>query len=134
MNIIPFEPAHVGMMRIQPGQCPDVDPSTMAADFGTAWTAMVEGRPIGCAGLLQMWPGRAYAWALLAEDAGPHMLALTRAIRFRLAESGFRRIEMAVDAEFLPGVRWAVMLGFELEARARKYMPNGRDAWIFVRV
>lgn len=95
---------------------------------------MVNGLPICCGGLIPIWAGRAYAWALLDIDAGPHMLALTRGIRSLFDATEWRRIEMAVDSEFEAGARWARLLGFHLEHRASKYLPNGNDADIFVRV
>lgn len=132
MMIVPFESDHVQMMDVQAAQRGEIDFSRL--DRKEAWTAVVDGRPICCAGLQEMWPGRAYAWALLAHDAGRYMVRLTRAIRSRLDCARFQRVEMAVAAHFAPGVRWARMLGFEMECKARKYMPDGGDAWIFVRV
>jgi len=81
-----------------------------------------------------MWEGRGYCWALLDRDAGPLMLPLTRAIRSLLAASALRRIEMAVDADFEAGRRWAELLGFKPEYKARSYFPDGRDAWLYARV
>lgn len=95
---------------------------------------MEDGQPLVCAGLVEVWHGRAYAWALLGRCAGPRMLAITRAIRARLASAPFRRIEMAVDAGFEAGCRWPALLGFERESLARAYLPNGRDALIFAMV
>lgn len=125
-------------MRVQQRQLVEefTEPDSMAAPFGDAWTAMVDGRPIGSAGVVEAWTGRAYAWALLAEDAGPHMLAITRAIRCFLARSPYRRIEMAVSAGFDAGQRWAELLGFTLETPTamRAYLPNGGDAWLYARI
>lgn len=129
MNLIPFESHHLGLIRPQAAQSP-MD----GAPRGDAWTAVHDGLPLCCGGLVEMWPGRAYAWALLDEDAGRIMLPLTRSIRSLLDRAQYRRIEMAVDAGFEAGLRWAVLLGFEPEALARRYMPHGGDAWVYVRV
>jgi hypothetical protein len=134
MNIVPFVPAHVGAMIVQPAQAGDIDAESLSSPYGMAWTAMDGEQPIACAGLVEVWSGRAYAWALLSADAGRHMVSITRAIRYRLDTAKFNRIELAVAAGFAPGVRFARLLGFELEAKARRYMPNGGDAFIFVRV
>lgn len=82
-----------------------------------------------------MWRGRAYAWALLAEDAGPHLLALTREIRSLISKTPFARIEMAVDADFPEARRWAVMLGFKLETPEpmAHYFTSGRAAYLYAR-
>lgn len=73
----------------------------------------------------------AYSWAVLGEDAGPHMRSLTRAIRFQLDASPFARIEMWVDKGFAPARRWAELLGYQL--RCDGQLPDGRDAWIYAR-
>ena len=117
-------------------QAHEVTADALAGAYGTAWSAFVDGVPIACAGVVEVWAGRAYAWALLADRAGPHLLWLTREIRFRLDSLALRRVEMAVDAGFGAGARWARMLGFVCETPepARCYLPNGRDAWLFARV
>lgn len=130
MHLIAFELHHLSLIRPQEAQQEPMN----AMPTGAAWTAVHDGLPLCCGGLVEMWPGRAYAWALLDRDVGPHMLKLTRDIRAVLASSGFRRIEMAVDAGFEPGERWARLLGFVPEVLARRYMPHGGDAWIYVRI
>lgn len=133
VEVIPFERHHARLIVPQPAQESEAALQVQAPE-GPAWTAVVDGLPVACAGFVPVWVGRAYAWALLGADVGPHLLAVTRAIRCRLACSGFRRVEMAVDCEFANGRQWARMLGFKCEGLARAYLPNGRDAWIYARV
>lgn len=137
MRIITFAPHHLDDMDIQPAQRMTAESLKEAkgAEFGRAWTAIVDGRPVACAGLITIWPGRAYAWAVLSAQAGRWMYAITRAIRERLQSDPHERIEMAVDADFAAGQRWAMMLGFECETPAplRKYI-QGRDAYLYARI
>lgn len=135
--MVEFRPVHLARMRAQIAQRDELEhPEAMTGAFGYAWTALDDGEPMACAGVVEVWQGRAYAWALLSEHAGRHMLALTREIRFRLARLPFRRVEMAVDAGFDAGARWARMLGFRLETPEpmRGYLPHGHDAFLFARV
>lgn len=137
MILIPFEPGHLRAMSPQAAQLGDVHAQQPDVDLGDAWTGVSEGGVLlGCAGLVQMWPGRSHAWALLSVDAAAHMLAITREIRSRLAATPSRRIEMTADAEFPEAQRWAVMLGFTLETPTpmRAYLPGGRDAYLYARV
>lgn len=129
MQLIPIEPHHLALIRPQAAQQPmhELPP-------GDGWTVVHDGLPLCCGGLVEVWTGRAYAWAYLDRDCGPHLLGMTRVIRSLLDRSGFRRIEMAVDADFEAGCRWARLLGFKHENLAAKYMPHGGDAHIFVRV
>ena len=115
---------------------PDMYAQALAAPTGGAKAALVDGVPIAAAGVLELWPGRGHAWALLSVHAGPHLGAITRAIRRQLEALPLRRIEMAVDAQFPEAVRWAYMLGFECETPEpmRNYLPNGGACYLFARV
>lgn len=134
IDIRPFMPGDLQGFRPQRHQVAEFafDSSTPA---GLAWTALVGARPICCAGLTECWPGRAYAWALLSVDSSPHLLGLTREIRSRIDATPFDRIEMAVDADFIAGRRWAVLLGFKLETPEpmAKFLPSGRAAYLYAR-
>lgn len=134
MIFVDLEEHHLSLIRPQQAQQHEVAYEGVKKPPGQGWTAVVDGLPICCGGLIRAWEGRAYAWALLDQDAGPHMVPLTRGIRSLLDRAGWRRIEMAVDAEFPEGARWARLLGFRHEVRARKFLANGNDADIFVRL
>ncbi|MBP7622441.1 MAG: hypothetical protein KA763_00605 [Xanthomonadales bacterium] len=103
-------------------------------DVGNGYTAMVDGRPIACAGLAEQWEGRALAWALIGADAGPYFTGIVRGMRRALDMTPWRRIEAQVDAEFVEGLRLAHMLGFEVESKMRAFTSAGRDAFMFVRI
>jgi hypothetical protein len=135
LEVVDFHVAHVAQMQVQRAQRAWLAQG-LEALVGRAWTVMVDQRPICCAGVVEMWAGRGYLWALLAQDAGPHMLRLTRAIRARLDGLGFKRLEMAVAAGFSASARWARLLGFECETPVpmRAYAPDGTDCYLYARV
>lgn len=126
-------PGDLAGFRPQAQQAAEFDPRLVPD--GQSWTALVAARPICCGGLVEMWPGRAYAWTVLSEDAAPHLLALTRGIRSLLDAAPFARVEMAVVADFKEGRRWAQLLGFVCETPSpmRNYFPDGRDAYLYAR-
>jgi len=134
LTLVSFQRAHLGAFRPQGAQLCEAAFADGAV-FGDAWTAMVGDQVLGCGGLIPHGRERAYAWALLADDAGARMLALTRAVRGHLAGASFARIEMAVDVSFAAGARWAELLGFERETLRplRHYLPGGRSAWLYAR-
>lgn len=134
MIVVSLEAEHLRQIRPQAAQVGEAELQRDLMPVGQAWAAIVDKRAVACAGLVEIWQDRAYAWALLDRGAGRHMLAITRAIRSRLAEATWRRVEMAVDAEFAPGCRFAELLGFERECRAAAYFPNGHDAFVYVRM
>lgn len=139
MEIVPFEGKHLHEMRLQQAQemfYAKFSPHYARAleDAGNGWTALVDGRPVCCAGLVEQWEGRALAWCLMAEDSGAYFVRLVRAIRRALDMAHWRRVEANVDAEFVQGIRLANMLGFEVESKMQKFTPEGRDAFMYVRI
>lgn len=103
---------------------------------GDSYCVLLDGKPIAAGGLVELWKGRAHAWALLGKEAKDHLLPITRAIRKHLARVPYKRVEMAVDAGFPQAIHWAFMLGFECETPEpmRAYSPEGRACYLFARV
>lgn len=135
VRLVEFQQHHRDALLVQDRQCHELKDAP-SRPIGQAWAALVGDHPICIGGLYEIWRGRAYAWALLGRDAGPHMVSLTRAIRFQLDAAPFARIEMVVEKDFRAAARWAVMLGYELETPTplRCFLPSGRDAWIYSRI
>jgi len=136
IEFVPFTPAHLLALRLQAAQA-DLQPLLGQPEYGAAlagadtWTGLVDGRVVGCAGVLPQWPGRAIAWALLTRDlTARHFLRVhlkvLRVLR-GAQDRGVRRIETTVDAGFDAGHRWARLLGFRPEGLMRAYSPDGRD-------
>lgn len=140
MHIIPFQADHVLQLHLQKMQASKFDEINvpeygMALEkCGGSYTAIVDGRPIACAGIVEQWAHRGLAWALLGEESGQHFVAITRAVKRMLAIAHYHRIEMHVNAEFPQAMRWAEMLGFEVESKMALFTPEGADAFMYVRL
>lgn len=139
IEIVPLKPEHIDGMEVQPAQRMGADEMrvAMSAPMGDdAWTVLADGKPVACGGLLKVWEGRAYAWALLGVDARRYLKSITKAARRGIETGGFRRVEMAVQEGFPEGQHWARLLGFTLETPEpmRAYLPNGRDAYLYAKV
>ena len=132
-RIVQLEAWHLERLRAE-AQCEQRDEARVqGGDMpgGSSWAALQDGRPVAAAGVVEVWPGRGYVWALF-PGRWP-VRAVMREIRARLDGLRFARLEMAVDAEFEAAARFAEHLGFSRESTARRYMPNGHDAHIYVR-
>jgi RimJ/RimL family protein N-acetyltransferase len=138
VTIVPFKAEHLHVLRLQAAQAAlGFDLLEYARQLelaGGGWTALVDGAPVACAGLVEQWHGRALAWALIGDAAGRHFVSITRAVKRALNLAHYRRVEAQVDAEFSAGIRWAQLLGFEVESIMRKFTPEGRDAFMYVRI
>lgn len=100
-----------------------------------SYTILEGDKPLACLGVNEYWPGRGECWAFMPFYTGKKMLPIHRTVARFLSICPVRRLEIAVESNFKPGIRWAYMLGFELEAkRLKKYFINGSDAMLFARV
>lgn len=143
LEFVPFRPEHLALLRLQAAQA-YLQPLLARPDYAAAlagpytWSGVVDGRVIGCAGILAQWPGRAIAWALLSRElTARHFLHAhhkVAAVMKAAHRAGARRIETTVDAGFDAGHRWARALGFAPEGLMRAYSPEGRDHVLYARI
>jgi hypothetical protein len=133
VEVLPFRAAHLHTLVLQPSQAAwrgRIGAEALAAleQGASAWTVLRGGRVVGCGGVIDRGSGRGEAWALIAQDAGPAMLAATRIVRRYVQTAPFRRIEAATASSFAPAGRWAAMLGFTPEGLMRAFCEDGDDA------
>lgn len=138
LEVVPFKREHLFELKLQRAQAMFYEQFTPEYGYaleesGNCFTGLANGTPVVCAGVVEQWHGRGLAWALIAESAGPHFVVITRAVKRFLDIAPWQRIEAQVDAEFGRGIRWAEMLGFEVESKMSRFTPEGRDAFMFVR-
>lgn len=108
--------------------------SEMERNFAlSAWNGSV---CVGAAGCVPIYAHRAVAWALLSKDAGPHMLAIAKKVRFVMAALPYRRIEIAVHDSFEQGHRFAKLIGMQLETPVplKAHGANGEDEMLYAMV
>jgi len=140
MDVRPFHVEHLRRMKLQPAQrhlAPTLTEDMLAFMAGLdAYTVLVDDEPVACAGLLDIWPGRAMVFSYLSESAGRHMVGVTRAVRQFLDLKAPRRTELYVDAGFEAGRRWAELLGFRCETPEpmQHFEADGRSQYLYARI
>jgi hypothetical protein len=140
IEFVAFKPRHLAALKLQQAQahaqCDMIEDhgTAVVKHSGRAFTALLDGRPIGCAGAVELWPGRAYGWAYLSEDALRHSRAIHRYALKALARMPWRRIEAYTEIGHAAAARWLLHLGFRFECVARAWGPDGRDVRQFARV
>ena len=145
MKIVPYEPWHFRAFPLRDYEksfqtmlgVPDNYPELLQ---GLAFTFMEE-VPVGCIGVLDLWPGVGEAWLSLStrfEIGRPsrRWAELSRLIRreFDTAMKIRHRIHTAIPLDFEPGHRFVRHVGFVDEGIRRKYGPDGSDYLAFVRL
>ena len=106
---------------------------------GPGWSAVSDGRVIGCAGVALQWFGRAVVWSFIDERITPrefircHHLTKAKIAQLQLSPR-YKRLEMDVDQDFRNGHRWARALGFRDEGPMEAYSPTGRTCHRYARV
>jgi len=99
---------------------------------GPAFTATLDGKVIGCAGIIKMWPGVGYAWVVFGKDIECYSIWFTRTIRAILRDIvralELHRVEAVVYRDNKRNLRWIQSLGFRQENYfATKYTQDKRD-------
>lgn len=87
------------------------------------------------AGVIQYWPGRGEAWAVLDKTSREKFLAMHNCVKRYLDICDLNRVEATVAIDYPEGHRWMKLLGFEVEAPIMKaYRPDGKDCVLYARV
>lgn len=89
-------------------------------------TIVADGKPVAVGGTMELWPGRHLAWAFVADDAGKHMVGITRLAK-KVMKNAKGRIEASARSDFGPGVRWLQALGFKDFRLEKEYGPFRED-------
>lgn len=103
-------------------------------NFGlSAWTGNT---CIAAAGAVPIFPTRAVAWAILSNEAGPYMPWIVKKVRRTMSLLTYRRIEIAVRADFEDGNRFARLIGMKLETPEPMlaHGAHGEDEYMYAMV
>lgn len=141
-NVVQFKKEHLKVMITQDINkvIEDCMTSGLANQFERSLSAtfMKKDKPLACAGISKVWPGRGHLWCVFDETSKADFLPLMRGAYSWLDNMSkmFPRIELSVDHGPFHEVasKRAEMLGFKLEcSEAKKYLPNGESASIYSR-
>lgn len=130
MRVVPFRAEHLRAIAQQGTDSDWFAPEQLARLEGLrSYTGLVGDEVVGCAGVVEQWPGRFVAWAYFSPRAKRYWKSIHKAVKAFLFSLPARRIEMDVRYGFKDGLRWAVRLGFLVEAPRRvAYFADGSDA------
>lgn len=101
---------------------------------GPGYALVAEEEVWGCAGVWELEPHRATAWALIHEDIGARFFRFHNSVVKFLNECKYQRVELATQDGFGAAERWAKMLGFKWEGCMAKYFPDGSMGNLYARI
>lgn len=100
---------------------------------GPSFSAVIDDKIVGCAGIMILWPGVGYAWVAFGKEIEKYPIWYTRMVKAVIRDTvrnyGLHRIEAAVLCGESRNHRWARLLGFTLEqnACAKNYTQDKRS-------
>lgn len=104
-----------------------------------AYTLVVGFEIIGCAGVIESWPGGGEAWAMLSSSVEKYPLFFHRAIKRGLdrirATYRLHRIQLTVRVDLPHNYhRWVEILGFRFEGLQKMSDPDRNDHYRYALV
>ena len=138
-EVVPFKAEHLAAIKLQNMQAYlsewVSEEEAKSLEGNPSYTAMLDGKPVGAAGVIRLWQGRAQAWSFISDLGPKDFIKAHRAVKKFLDGCYVQRLEMTCDCDFPQAHRWAKMLGFHMECeRMKHYSPDGRDAALYVRL
>lgn len=135
MIAIPFQAEHIERLHAQPEQLIELSAFTPAfaaqVSHTDAWT-IVDGEDVLFCGGVVEYQGIGVLWAAVSSRIGRRMLTVTRMCQRYLSLNPLR-IETSVRTDFVPGCRWAELLGFRREQTLSREGFDGSDHYRYVR-
>ena len=131
MIVVPFIPLHLNFTpQAEQAEMYNLMPEYL--DFynnGDAYTGVVDGEVIGCAGFIPT-PLGLMVWAMLSDKARLHLKAITKSVLTEFRKRG--ELVALVRDGFSEGIRWAGLLGFRDTGEVYEN-TEGQNCKLFVR-
>ena len=102
---------------------------------GPCFSAILDGRVIGSAGIMTMWPGVGEAWLLFSKEVENHKRfvyeTVTEYLITLVCDLDLRRVQAHCNANLPVAIRFLEQMGFEREGLMRKYGTDGSDHYLY---
>lgn len=146
MIIVPFEPWHIKAMKGR-----EFENSLISlykdnldyllynyANFGIAYTGIVDDKIIGSGGVLKLWDGVGEAWVFSSiyfeENKRQVYTQVKKFLQLIIDNADYHRIQASIKCDYDVAVRFIEKLGFEREGLMKKYGMDKSDYYRYSRV
>ena len=145
LQIVPFDPEHLRQLTPRSFEGTEmellgdyVERSRQYLKLGPAYTGIIDGQIMMCAGVFPLWRGVAETWLVTTPLVPQYPVCFHRAISRMLAilEKGMDlwRIQTALHWRHKVSHKWVKRLGFRWEGEMPGYGPDGETYIRFGRV
>lgn len=102
---------------------------------GEAYTAMVDGRVIACAGFMPLGKNRCHAWALFSPETRNYMTSIVRFAKNVVYNIEMPRIETNIREDFAQAIKFIELLGFirETPLPMKNFGDDDMDYYLYAR-
>ena len=128
-----FLAADLDALENRDGQQSNPELTVLQSMRGPAFTAVADGRVIGCGGVAVLWEGFGACWMILADDIGSHGLWLSKTTMQFLQnvkrDLRLHRLEATALHESVRNQKWLELCGFTREQNgvAQQYLADRRS-------
>lgn len=130
ITFVPYIPVHLDGFEVQDGQ-KEMEKYLALENYandlvysGDVYSCIKDGKVLAIGGIAEQVENRALVWSIISKHLhGFDFVSFTRKCKNICDNAKYKRLEIIVKESFVPGHRWAEMLGFKCET------PNGMINW-----
>jgi len=105
-------------------------------EMGPAYTIIVDGEIIACAGIRIFWEGSGEAWSILSKENSSKYIRLImetfgKRLKFVVEKLKFRWVQVSINSNNDKGIHFAQHFGFKRKCEMKGYLPDGSDAFLY---
>jgi hypothetical protein len=105
---------------------------------GPCFSGVEDGKVLGSAGIMLMWPGVGEAWVLFSKDVVNIKkfvyTTITDYLITLVCDLDLRRVQAHCSSELPLAIKFLEQMGFEREGLMRKYGTDGSDHFLYAMV
>jgi hypothetical protein len=131
--MIKFAPSEIGDFQRITGEETEFDPKRDTHECYTVWE---DNEPYAMYGATVISQGHGRCFFVCKDEVRDRPLTMTKLAKWFLEESKdqYRRLDATVRVDFPEGLRWAEMLGFEVEGVMKDYDPKDGCSHLILRL
>jgi hypothetical protein len=144
VRIVPYEPWHYEYLAGKTFTTLKIGSEairlfSLAYDLrGVAVTIQDGNQVIGCAGIMELWPGVGEAWSMFTDEIRGHPFYLhsrTKKIMADMISSrNYHRVQATVLSTDPVAIKWIERLGFQKECNMKQFGSDKSDHFLYVRM